>query len=138
MLLGNIMHLRERKVGDCMVPRADIIAADIGTDLKELVDLMATHVHSRIPNYRGTLDDVIGMVHLKDIMPCIAYKQERTIADLLRPVLFVAPSMAASKLCFKCASTRQHMGVVVDEFGGIDGLVDDRGSGRGNCRRDRR
>ncbi|HEU0117476.1 MAG TPA: hemolysin family protein [Alphaproteobacteria bacterium] len=123
MLLGNIINLRERKVSDCMVPRADIIAADVSTDLKELIDLMATHVHSRIPIYRGTLDDVIGMVHMKDIMPCIAYKQERTIADLLRPVLFVAPSMAASKLLLQMRSTRQHMGVVVDEFGGIDGLV---------------
>ncbi len=123
MLLGNIMNLRERKIGDCMVPRADIIAADIDSELKELVELMATHAHSRIPIYRGTLDDVIGMVHMKDVIPCLAHNQERAISDLLRPVLFVAPSMPASKLLLQMRSTRQHMAVVVDEFGGIDGLV---------------
>ena len=123
MLLGNIMKLRERKIGDCMVPRADIIAADVSSNLKELGDLMAAHAHSRIPIYRDTLDDVIGMVHMKDVMPCLAYQQVRTIPDLLRPVLFVAPSMPASKLLLQMRSTRQHMAVVVDEFGGIDGLV---------------
>jgi CBS domain containing-hemolysin-like protein len=122
MLLANIMNLRERKVGDCMVPRADIVAADVSSNLKEIADLMATHAHSRIPIYRGTLDDVIGMVHMKDIMPCLAYQQARTVPDLLRPVLFMAPSMPASKLLLHMRSTRQHMAVVVDEFGGIDGL----------------
>src|SRR5580700_2891202 len=96
MLLGNIMRLRERRVGDCMLPRADIISADVESNLKTVVDLMAVHAHSRIPIYRDTLDDVIGMVHMKDILPCLAYRQDRTIADLLRPVLFVAPSMAAA------------------------------------------
>jgi len=123
MLLGNIMKLRERRVGDCMVPRADIIAADAGTPLKELIDLMAAHAHSRIPIFRETLDDVIGMIHMKDIIPIIAHNQSRSIQDLLRPVLFVAPSMAASKLLLQMRQTRQHMALVVDEFGGIDGLV---------------
>ncbi len=91
--------------------------------MKELVDLMAAHAHSRIPIYRGTLDDVIGMVHMKDILPCIAYSQDRTIADLLRPVLFVVPSMPAGKLLLQMRQTRQHMAMVVDEFGGVDGLV---------------
>lgn len=122
MLLGNIMNLRERKVGDCMVPRADIIAADVTSSLKDVADLMASHAHSRIPIYRDTLDDVIGMVHMKDILPCLAYQQMRSIPDLLRPVLFMAPSMPASKLLLHMRSTRQHMAVVVDEFGGIDGL----------------
>jgi CBS domain containing-hemolysin-like protein len=123
MLLGNIMTLRERRIGDCMLPRADIISADVEANLKELIDLMAAHAHSRIPIYRGTLDDVIGMVHMKDILPCLAYGQERTIADLLRPVLFVAPSMPAGKLLLQMRQSRQHMAMVVDEFGGVDGLV---------------
>jgi len=123
MLLGNIMKLRERRAGDCMVPRADIVAADVSTSIKELIDLMAAHAHSRIPIYRETLDDVIGMVHMKDIIPCIAHNQSRTITDLLRPVSFVAPSMPASRLLLQMRQTRQHMALVVDEFGGIDGLV---------------
>lgn len=123
MLLGNILTLREKKISDCMIQRADIIAADIDADMRELVDLMAAHAHSRIPIYRETLDDVIGMVHMKDIMPCLAYDQKRAIADLLRPVMFVAPSMPAAKLLLQMRQNRQHMAMVVDEFGGVDGIV---------------
>ena len=123
MLLGNIMTLRTRTIDDCMVQRADIVAIDIAASLRELVDLMAAHAHSRIPVYRDTLDDVIGMVHMKDLMPCLAYRQERKIADLLRPVMFVAPSMPAAKLLLQMRQTRQHMAMVVDEFGGVDGVV---------------
>jgi CBS domain containing-hemolysin-like protein len=123
MLLGNIMNLRERRASNCMVPRADIIAADVTIPLKALIDLMAAHAHSRIPIYRDTLDDVIGMVHMKDLIPCIAHNQSRLITDLLRPVMFVAPSMPASRLLLQMRQTRQHMALVVDEFGGIDGLV---------------
>jgi CBS domain containing-hemolysin-like protein len=123
MLLANIIKLRERRVSDCMVPRADIAAIDVGSPIKELVDLMAAHGYSRVPVYRGTLDDVIGMVHVKDIMPCLAATRPCVIPDLLRPVLYVAPSMPASRLLLQMRQTRQHMAVVIDEFGGIDGLV---------------
>jgi CBS domain containing-hemolysin-like protein len=123
MLLANIMKLRERRINDCMVPRADIAAVDVNSPVKELVDLMAAHGYSRVPVYRGTLDDVIGMVHVKDIVPCLAQSKPFVIPDLLRPVLYVAPSMPASKLLLQMRQTRQHMAVVIDEFGGIDGLV---------------
>ena len=123
MLLSNIMTLRTRSVADCMVPRADIIAADEESDLTELVELISYHTHSRIPIYRGTLDDVIGMVHIKDVLPCLARDEVRTISELLRPVMFVAPSMPAGKLLIQMRQSRQHMALVVDEFGGIDGLV---------------
>jgi CBS domain containing-hemolysin-like protein len=123
MLLGNIMKLRERRAADCMVPRADIVATDVGISLKDLIDVMSTHAHSRIPIYRDTLDEVIGMVHMKDIIPCIVHNENRIIADLLRPVMFVAPSMPASRLLLQMRQTRQHMALVIDEFGGIDGLV---------------
>jgi CBS domain containing-hemolysin-like protein len=117
------MHLRERKIGDCIVQRADIIAADARINLKELADLMASHAHSRIPIYRETLDDVIGMVHIKDVMPCLTHQKPREVLDLLRPVLFVAPSMPVGKLLLQMRQTRQHMAMVVDEFGGVDGMV---------------
>ncbi|NTU76762.1 MAG: HlyC/CorC family transporter [Alphaproteobacteria bacterium] len=123
MLLDNILKLRERHIGDCMVPRADIVAVDADSELKELVDLMAEHSHSRIPVYHETLDETLGMVHMKDIMARIAKQQTCGIRDLLRPVMFVAPSMPASKLLLQMRQTRQHMAMVVDEFGGIDGLV---------------
>jgi CBS domain containing-hemolysin-like protein len=124
ILLANIMKLRERRVGDCMLPRADIVALDVSSSLKDVVEIMSANGYSRIPIFRGTLDDVIGMAHIKDIVPCLT--QQRTncaIPDLLRPVLYVAPSMPASRLLLQMRQTRQHMAVVIDEFGGVDGLV---------------
>jgi CBS domain containing-hemolysin-like protein len=123
MLLANIIKLRERRVSDCMVPRAEIAAVDVGDTVKELLEVMAANGYSRVPVFRGTLDDVIGMVHVKDIVPCLAQGKACVIPDLLRPVLYVAPSMPASKLLLQMRQTRQHMAVVIDEFGGIDGLV---------------
>lgn len=123
MLLANVLKLRERKVSDCLMQRADIVASDIERGMQGVIELMSQHAHSRIPIYRETLDDVIGMIHMKDVVHCLAQGQERTIGDLLRPVLYVAPSMPAAKLMLQMLQTRQHMAMVVDEFGGIDGLV---------------
>ncbi len=123
ILLANIIKLRERRVGDCMVPRAEIAALDVNASVKELVEEMSTNGYSRIPLYRGTLDDVIGMAHVKDVVPFLAQGKPCVIVDILRPVLYVAPSMPASKLLLQMRQTRQHMAVVIDEFGGIDGLV---------------
>jgi CBS domain containing-hemolysin-like protein len=123
VLLANILRLRERTVADCMVPRADIVAADAADGFAQLIDRMAEHAHSRIPVYRDTLDETLGMVHIKDAIAILAQGKKGSIRDLLRPVLFVAPSMPASKLLLQMRQTRQHMAMVVDEFGGIDGLV---------------
>ena len=122
-LLANIVKFRALEAGDCMVPRADIIAVDVASDLKQLVAVMAESTHSRIPVYRGTLDEALGMIHMKDVMVCMAHQRECAINDLLRPVLFVPPSMPASRLLLQMRQTRQHMAMVVDEFGGIDGMV---------------
>ncbi|MGB9153880.1 MAG: hemolysin family protein [Alphaproteobacteria bacterium] len=123
MLLANIIKLRQCRVSDCMVPRADIVAVDVVDAVKEVVEEMSAHGFSRLPVYRGTLDDVIGMVHVKDIIPCLMQQKPCSLPDILRPVLYVAPSMPASKLLLQMRQTRQHMAVVIDEFGGIDGLV---------------
>ncbi|MDD5586857.1 MAG: hemolysin family protein [Alphaproteobacteria bacterium] len=123
MLLDNILHLRERTVADCMVPRADIVAADAADGFEQLIGRMAEHAHSRIPVYRDTLDETLGMVHMKDVLPLLIQGKKANIRDLLRPVLFVAPSMPASRLLLQMRQSRQHMAMVVDEFGGIDGLV---------------
>lgn len=123
VFLDNILSLREKEVGDCMLPRAQIQAIDINSDMQELIDLMIEHSYSRVPVYRETLDDLLGMVHIKDVMRILAEKKRCTLQDLLRPVFFAAPSMLVSKLLIQMRQTRQHMAMVVDEFGGIDGLV---------------
>lgn len=121
--LDNVLSMRDKDVCDCMVPRAQIVALDLDSDLKSLTKLMTEHSHSRIPVYRDTLDDVVGMIHMKDVLGCLALNVDCPIRDLIRPVLFAAPSMPASKLLLQMRQTRQHMAMVIDEFGGVDGLV---------------
>ncbi|MBI1274272.1 MAG: CBS domain-containing protein [Alphaproteobacteria bacterium] len=123
LLLANLLQLHERTVADCKIPRSDIAAIDIDTPLAELVAMMTETQHSRIPVYRETLDDVLGMVHMKDVMDCLAHNRDCKVRDLLRQVLFVAPTTPAIKLMLQMRSTRHYMAMVVDEFGGVDGLV---------------
>jgi CBS domain containing-hemolysin-like protein len=84
---------------------------------------MATSAHSRLPVYRETLDDVLGMIHIKDVFANIASGRAQPIRELLRKVLFVSPAMHAMDLLLEMRAGRIHMALVVDEFGGIDGLV---------------
>ncbi|MCW2245051.1 CBS domain containing-hemolysin-like protein [Azospirillum fermentarium] len=122
-LLTNILQLHDRTVADVMVPRADIVAVDVDTPLPDLVRRMADEAHSRLPVYRETLDDVVGMVHIKDVLACVAQNRACTLAEILRDVTIVAPSMRVLDLLRQMRQTHQHLALVVDEFGGIDGLV---------------
>ncbi|HEV7370144.1 hemolysin family protein [Arenibaculum sp.] len=123
VLLANILKLRDTTVVDAMVPRADIVAVDAAITLPDLIEKMASEAHSRLPVYRETLDDVIGFVHIKDVLACVAEKKPFRMADIVRDVLIVAPSMPVLDLLLQMRQTRQHIALVVDEFGGIDGLV---------------
>ena len=106
-----------------MVPRVDIVAVDIDISLSELVRIMSEEAHSRIPVYRGTLDDIAGMVHIKDVLACWTREQKVTLNEIVRSVLFVAPSMPILELLLQMRVSRVHLALVVDEFGGIDGMV---------------
>ena len=123
IMLTNILRLRHLTAYDVMVPRADIVAVDFGVSGDELSDLMSTAGHSRVPVYSGTLDEVVGLVHIKDVMNYVRRGETLNIADILRRVLFVAPSMAVIELLLEMRVSRVHMALVVDEFGGIDGLI---------------
>jgi CBS domain containing-hemolysin-like protein len=122
-LLKNILMLREKSAHDVMVPRAHIIAIEQSIDFEELVGHFVEAGHSRLPVYRETLDDVIGMVHVKDVLIAGRGKKPALLADLLRPVLFVPPSLGAIDLLAQMRARRTHLAMVVDEYGGIDGLV---------------
>jgi len=122
-LLANILKLHDLTVADVMVPRADIAAVEHTLSLGELVRIMGKEAHSRMPVYRGSLDDVIGMVHIKDVVAWWGREAEFQIAKILRPVLFIVPSMHVLDLLLKMRATRHHLALVVDEFGGIDGIV---------------
>jgi CBS domain containing-hemolysin-like protein len=122
-LLRNILQLRNLTAYDVMVPRADIAAVPVDIELAELVQTMSTKGHSRLPVYRETLDDVVGMVHIKDVLTCLTGDQPFDLKSILREVLFVAPSMRALDLLLQMRLARIHMALVIDEFGGIDGLT---------------
>lgn len=122
-LLRNIVGLRERTVDDCMCPRADIVAIDAASDFASIVKFMTQEAHSRYPVYRENLDDVIGIIILKDVMAALANNESPNIDSLLRDVLYVPPSMPVMKLLLQMRQKRHHMAIVVDEYGGVDGLV---------------
>ena len=122
-LLTNLLNARDRRISDIMIPRADIFAADENTPLKKLAALMGKSGHSRVPIFRKTLDDVIGFVHIKDVTAGLVDDKPVLIPDILRKLLFVPPSMPVTRLLLQMRQKRQHMALVVDEFGGIDGLV---------------
>ncbi len=122
-LLKNILNLHELAVDDVKVPRADIVAVEEDTRLAQLIKVMTEAAHSRLPVFRETLDDVIGMVHIKDVLAYDGPRRTFKLAKLLREVLFAAPSMRVLDLLAQMRDTRVHLALVVDEFGGIDGLV---------------
>ncbi len=122
-LLANILELRDREVQDVMVPRPDIVAVDVDTGLADLVRTMTDQAHSRIPVYRESLDDALGMVHIKDVLAWRGRDDEFQLSKILRRVLFVSPFMRVLELLLEMRTERCHMALVVDEFGGVDGLV---------------
>lgn len=145
-MLRNILRFGALRIEDVMVPRADIIAVDQTTPLAELLRVFQEAGHSRLPFYNDTLDDPRGMVHVKDLMSWIIAKSARTSrkgagrsdavkletvdlslplakADIGREVLFVPPSMSVVDLLLRMQTTRIHLALVVDEYGGTDGLV---------------
>lgn len=122
-LLGNILHLRDVTAYDVMVPRADIVAVEARTSLEALIALFIECNHSRLPVYRRSLDDVIGMVHIKDLLEVMGQGKPYNLPRLARRVQFVAPSMRVTDLLLEMRLRRSHLALVVDEYGGIDGLV---------------
>ena len=124
-MLTNIIGFGKSRVEDSMVPRADIISADINTPAEEIIKLFSECNHSRIAIYRENLDDPVGMLHIKDFVGALSEKniQEITIKPLVKDLLFVPPSMKSRELLLKMQVSRVHMALVVDEYGGTDGLL---------------
>jgi magnesium and cobalt transporter len=122
-LLLNALSFGELEVADVMVPRADIKAVEAGMGLAEVVAAMQEAAHTRLPVYRETLDDVVGMIHIKDMLPFWGDGAGFRVESVLRPVLHVPPSMRVLDLLLEMRATGNHMAVVVDEFGGTDGLA---------------
>ena len=124
-ILENILSINKLKALDVMVPRAEIVCASHNSSYKELIKIIEKESHSRIPIYRKDLDDVLGMVHIKDLIK-LNFKEtdkEFDLKSILKNVLFVPPSMPVLNILLKMQSTKLHMALVIDEHGGTDGLV---------------
>ena len=144
-MLKNVLNLHRLRVDDVMVPRADVVAVPAEATLGQLLGLFRTAAHSRLPVYGETLDDPKGMVHIRDFLDFLSARAQSDAADeaqnavpdlgkvdlsitlaaaqIWRPVLFVPPSMPAMDLLVRMQATRTHMALVIDEYGGTDGLV---------------
>jgi CBS domain containing-hemolysin-like protein len=130
LMLGNLLKFGDLRVEDVMVPRADIVAVEQDTPFPELIKLFREAQHSRLPIYRETLDDPLGMIHVKDLISLIEQGdsgalgwRDTPIARLKRDVLYVPGAMPALDLLLKMQASRIHLALVVDEYGGTDGLV---------------
>lgn len=132
-MVRNMLHLGEQRAGDVAVPRADMVMFDIDEGFPALVARFRDAGHSRMPVWRGDRDEIIGMVHVKDVYARIADTfsdavssaplQDLPIEPLLRPVLFVPASMRLVGLLTQMRAERTHMAIIIDEHGGVDGLA---------------
>ncbi len=124
-MLRNLLHFGELTADDVSVPRADIIGIEETASFKELVDLFIEAGHSRLPVYRDNLDHIVGMIHIRDVVPLLAKGEgaPKTIASLIRQPRYVPVSMGVLDLLAEMRSTRTHLAIVLDEYSGTEGLV---------------
>ncbi len=122
-LLSNVLRLQGTTAYDVMVPRADIMAMPEELTLEQAIALIQKDGHSRYPVYRESLDDIAGMVHIKDVFASVGTDAPFDIKAILRKPLFVVPSIPVLDLLLQMRMSRIHMALVVDEYGGIDGLI---------------
>ncbi|MGG5821320.1 hemolysin family protein [Falsiroseomonas sp. HW251] len=124
ILLGNVLRLRDKTAYDVMLPRADIVAMPEDLTLEQAIQLIQKEGHSRFPVYRGNLDEIVGMVHIKDVFAAVGRDPAAfSMKAILRKPLLVVPTIPVLDLLLQMRAQRIHMALVVDEYGGIDGLV---------------
>ncbi len=121
-LIKNILSLDDKSIEDIMVPRAEIVSIEIKQNMKEILSLIENESHSRMPVFENNLDNVLGFLHVKDL---IKNKNENNfeLKKIIRDILYVAPKSPILDLLKRMRSSRIHIGLVVDEFGGVDGLI---------------
>jgi len=122
-LIMNVLRLRDITADDVMIPRADIIAMPESISFNDALDHMRRENHSRMPVYRGQLDDIAGMIHVKDLVAYVDDPEAFDIRPLLRQPLMIAPTIPVLDLLLQMRQRRMHMALVIDEYGSIDGLV---------------
>ena len=125
LMLLNILKINDIRSSDIMIPRADIGAVEVDDSFEKVLEVFIKEAHSRVPVYEKNLDNIIGMVHIKDLVNFQNQKRSETnfLRDLKRDILEIPPSMPVLDLLLKMQMTRLHMGIVIDEYGCTDGLI---------------
>lgn len=122
-IISNVLKMHDMTVKDIMIPRADIAAIECRSTQEQIFALLAERQYSRFPVYHETLDEILGTIHIKDIISCMARGEKISVKKLVRDVPIISPSMRVTDLLVQMRESRKHMALVVDEFGGIDGLA---------------
>jgi len=122
-LLKNLAGLRGITASDVMVPRINIVSVAMSDDFNEIVRQLIVANHSRVPVRNESLDDIVGIIHIKDVLANLYSKEKKDIKSLLKEPIFVSPSISLLDLLHEMRIKRRHLALVVDEYGGIDGLV---------------
>jgi CBS domain containing-hemolysin-like protein len=121
-LIHRVFRFRDKVARDVMVPRTDVVATDVETPVPQLLTLLAEQGHSRLPVYQGSLEHVVGVLHVRDLVPLLQHPELIVLRDLLRPACFVPWSKPIDQLLREMQRRHLHMAVVVDEYGGVMGL----------------
>ena len=122
-IISNVFQLPEKLISNIMIPRSDIISVDSNIDINKLVKIIGRTSHSRYPVFDKSRDRIIGMIHIKDVISCWENKKIRDIKKLTRQILYAPHSMNVLDLLLKMRTSHIHMAIIVDEYGGVDGLV---------------
>jgi magnesium and cobalt transporter len=122
-MIANVLRLRGTTADDVMIPRADIVAMRVDVTLEQALSQFRAEGHSRLPVYREELDNLVGMVHVKDVLAYVGRPEAFRLENILRKPLLVAPQLPVLDLLLQMRQARMHLALVVDEYGGIDGLV---------------
>ena len=122
-LLKNLAGLRGITASDVMVPRVNIVSVAMSDNFKDIVKQLIKTNHSRVPVRNESLDDIVGILHIKDVLANLFLKEKPNIKSLLKKPFFVSPSISLLDLLYEMRVKRRHLALVVDEYGGIDGLV---------------
>ena len=123
VMLDNVIGFSSIEVEEAMVPRADIVAVSETITLEDCINVFRKAAHSRLPVYKGTLDEIIGMVHVKDILAYWHAEETFKLKNIIRKVIISTPSTPISILFQEMRSSKVHLSIVVDEHGGTDGLI---------------
>ena len=121
-LIHNVFEFRDKVARDVMVPRTEVVAVEIDTPVQEIIRVLSEEGHSRMPVYRGSLDQIAGVLHARDLVPLLANPELIIVRDVLRPAHFVPWSKPVQQLLSEMQRRHLHMAFVVDEFGGVMGI----------------